>query len=156
MHGSRAAQYEGRRVLREERKWHQEWQEFFTGAQREAAVLTARAVRIGKHPAVPRCCDSFEVPWGLLVESPTAAFIWVLDLGQSPYRPGDTPRERGSVCHALWSTVFSQWAYNVAHELLSESKKAWNSLESADCGRLWWLPPALVRGMQDIGESALC
>lgn len=54
-HESRAAQYETRKVLPEKRKRRHELQAFLFGTQRERAVLTAHAVRVGKHSTVPRC-----------------------------------------------------------------------------------------------------
>lgn len=141
---------------RDERRWRHDLQVLVSGYQREGSVLSATAIEGGGYPQVPSCWSAYEVPWGLYAGTPRAALLWGLDLAVSPYRAGESPRERGALPHALWAATMSQWAMNVAGELLAEARQAWRGQESGDEGRLWWLPGALVRGMRDIGANALC
>lgn len=145
-----------RPLRRDERRWRHDWQLLISGSQREGAVLTPEAIERGGYPPVPNSWASYEVAWGFYASLPRAALLWGLDLAATPYRAGDSPRERGALAHALWAATMSQWAVNVAGELLAEARQAWRGQESGDSGRLWWLPGALVRGMRDIGEDALC
>lgn len=119
-------------------------------------MLTTRAIEIGQYVKAPRCWDSYKVPWGLSSECPRAVLLWGIRLAACPFHAADTSREPGSVAHALWAAVLIQWAQNVAAELLAEAESAWNGDEAGDLGRLWWIPPALIGGMKDIGARALC
>lgn len=119
-------------------------------------MLTDRAVALGRYARVPRCWDSYEVPWELLPESPRAALLWGLQLESAPFRAAGNPRDRCAIYHALWAAVLSQWAQKVAAELLSEAEAACNGGEARDEGRLWRVPRALLQGMKSIEEVALC
>eukprot|EP00171_Calliarthron_tuberculosum_P001147 IDg1147t1 len=120
------------------------------------AVMTAASLERGAYPSVPSCWEAYEVPWGLYAESPRTALVWGLELSANPFRAVQSARERGAMAHALWSATLSEWAQNVAAELLYEARSAWNGQESGDRGRLWWIPGALLRGMRDIGPLGLC
>lgn len=45
--------------------------------------------------------------------------LWGIEIEASLYRVNERPRDLYVRVHALWSTVMSQWAVNVASEILA-------------------------------------
>lgn len=89
-----------RPLRRDESRWRHDWSILIAGVQREGAVLTGEAVSRGCYSPVPNCWPYFEFPGGFYVVSPREAFLWGVELEGSPYRAGDTPRERGAWSNA--------------------------------------------------------
>lgn len=77
------------------------------------------------------------------VGCPLPARVWGLQMMHYPF--SCDLRESRPAQWAAWCMLFSHYAQDVAAELLA----------SLPHGRLWYLPPALVRGMRDIGLRAL-
>lgn len=87
--------------------------------------------------------EDYEVPFGMKVGCPLVARAWGLQLRKWPFSPA--LREERPSQWAAWCVLHSQFAQDAAAELL----------QSLGHGRLWYLPPKLVRGMRAIGLRAL-
>eukprot|EP00171_Calliarthron_tuberculosum_P018410 IDg18410t1 len=120
-HQSRAAEYDSRLLLREERKWRHEWKAFFSSVQLKRAVLTAHSVRPGKYTAVPyQPSETPHESGSNGVESGDLGILWWLtralirgmqSIGELVFCGGDPVRAKkmqellGPIPRVTWSQV---------------------------------------------------
>ena len=111
---------------------------FVAVQHREVMGMMPWAVRM-KYPQLPNGWERYEVPYGMNPQAPPLITYYGLDLAWNPL----AMHSDGSL---FWKVLCTEHAWLVAVELLHEARR----------GVLWYLPPDLINGIQELGLKAIC